>query len=75
MNQLIKRNCIHESGTEMISLVTFSWERCYRSVEKLRGKIRVSGGRCYGASREAPAEMEEGKQEEGFPIPFPEGRI
>lgn len=56
----------------MVSLFMFSWEGCYRSIEKPHGMMRVSGGRCYG---EVPAEMEEGQQEEGFPIPFPEGRI
>lgn len=57
----------------MISLFMFSCEGCYGSVEKPQGKIRVPGGRCCGASGKLPAEMEEGQQEERFPIPFPEG--
>lgn len=49
----------------MIPLFVFSWEGCYKSVEKPHNKTRVLGGRCCGESGEIPAEMEEGQQE-GF---------
>lgn len=48
MNQLMKRNCVRGSGTEMISWLLFSWEGHYISVGKPHGNPRVSGVGALG---------------------------